>query len=200
MLGGIIRTSNLIDVVPAMFEHPGTRPKLNGSFDMFILSRKKRCVSCGENKSLKEFYKQSDKKDGHSSRCISCSKSYLKDYYKNNRDEMIDYAKNWQSEHPDRASEHKKKWFSNNHEKGRLYRQNRRAKIKNNGGTITAQEWQSVLDMYGNRCLYPGCDRTDLEMDHVKPIELGGTNTVDNIQPLCVHHNRSKGTKWIDYR
>ena len=69
-----------------------------------------------------------------------------------------------------------------------------------NGGKITKGEWKSVLDKYGNVCLYPGCKETKLEMDHVIPVSLGGKNSIENVQPLCTKHNRKKHAKIIDYR
>jgi hypothetical protein len=37
-------------------------------------------------------------------------------------------------------------------------------------------------------------------VDHVKPLSKGGTNTYDNLQLLCVNHNKAKGDEEIDYR
>lgn len=80
------------------------------------------------------------------------------------------------------------------------YANNRRALEMNSGGKVTAAEWKEVKERYGNKCLRCGRDDLRLTMDHVLPLSKGGSNTIDNIQPLCKPCNSSKRTKHIDYR
>jgi hypothetical protein len=45
------------------------------------------------------------------------------------------------------------------------------------------------------------CQSTfDLQIDHVRPVSLGGTNDLDNLQLLCGPCNGSKGATEVDYR
>lgn len=59
------------------------------------------------------------------------------------------------------------------------------------------KEW--VFGKYGKRCLC--CGATDnISIDHIKPISKGGTNELNNLQPLCKSCNSSKSTRMVDYR
>lgn len=77
----------------------------------------------------------------------------------------------------------------------------RRARIRlhNNPARISQAEWTALCEHYGHKCL--ACGATgELVADHVVPIARGGTNTIDNIQPLCRPCNAKKYAKTIDYR
>lgn len=76
---------------------------------------------------------------------------------------------------------------------------NRRASQNGNAGTFTQKEWLDILDRYGHKCLSCGT-KSRIAVDHVIPLSRGGTNTADNLQPLCRTCNSTKGAKTIDYR
>lgn len=198
----IISTSILLDVAPAMLAHPGARPKLNRSFDMFILSRKKRCSVCGDKKKFSEFYKDANSPDGYGRRCKSCCKTYSSQYYQDNKDELQNYARDWNSTNSARVRENVDNWRAANPGKASEHTNNRRARVKGNGGVITTQEWRELKAKYNYTCLR--CKRREpeikLTLDHVKPIFMGGKNVIENAQPLCLSCNSSKGKKIIDYR
>ena len=71
---------------------------------------------------------------------------------------------------------------------------NRRHRVKANGGNITKQEWSEILELYENRCAKCGNDKK-ITIDHIIPIALGGIHSKDNIQPLCVSCNSKKHIK-----
>jgi 5-methylcytosine-specific restriction endonuclease McrA len=160
-------------------------------------------------------------KDGIRSKCKEC----LSEYSKKWRSENIDVVRVKDRERgklPDRKEKHKKytdKYYANNkdfingkikqwrldnlviyREKAKIISCNRRARVKGNGGTIKEKEWKKLCDFYGNRCLCCGAENVKLTIDHVIPIKLGGTNTIDNAQPLCGRCNSSKGARHKDYR
>ena len=66
-------------------------------------------------------------------------------------------------------------------------------------GEFTAEEWLALCDWFGNVCLKCG-ESKPLCADHVTPLSRGGSNTIDNIQPLCRSCNSVKCDKTIDYR
>ena len=47
---------------------------------------------------------------------------------------------------------------------------------------------------YGGRCAYCAASGK-LTMDHVVPLSKGGAHTADNIVPVCLACNMSKGAK-----
>lgn len=75
----------------------------------------------------------------------------------------------------------------------------RHVALQKNGGSHTDQEWRALCVAYKGRCAK--CKkRARLTKDHVISVYLGGTDNIDNLQPLCKSCNSSKGTKTIDYR
>ncbi len=79
----------------------------------------------------------------------------------------------------------------------------RQARTRAGGREITKKEWLELKAAYGNRCL--ACSKAEtmadkLQRDHVVPLAKGGSNAVNNRQPLCSRCNRRKGTEIIDYR
>lgn len=78
----------------------------------------------------------------------------------------------------------------------------RDAKARRRGaeGKFTPAEWRSLLDKYEHKCLWCGKTGGKLTVDHVLPVSKGGTNYIDNIQPLCDHCNKSKNARIIDFR
>jgi len=76
----------------------------------------------------------------------------------------------------------------------------REAKKKGNGGTYIKQQFIDLCQKYDNKCLM--CKRSDVELtvDHVIPIALGGSNYIENIQPLCLSCNSKKHITILDLR
>lgn len=58
-------------------------------------------------------------------------------------------------------------------------------------------EWETLKVQYGFSC--PACGKVEPEIklteDHIIPLMRGGSNYIENIQPLCGRCNSKKGTK-----
>lgn len=67
----------------------------------------------------------------------------------------------------------------------------RYAREKNAVGSHTLHEWQQLKAKYKNRCAFCGEDKP-LTKDHILPLSEGGSNYIQNIQPLCRNCNSKK--------
>lgn len=66
-------------------------------------------------------------------------------------------------------------------------------------GRHSRRQWLAMLDYFGHTCVR--CGSTDgITKDHVVSILDGGSNSIENLQPLCGRCNALKGSKSIDYR
>lgn len=75
----------------------------------------------------------------------------------------------------------------------------RKARLFNASGVFTTSEWIDLCARFEGKCLC--CKESKpLTADHIVPLFVGGTNSIENIQPLCVNCNSRKGIKTIDYR
>jgi 5-methylcytosine-specific restriction endonuclease McrA len=89
------------------------------------------------------------------------------------------YYKNYCIRHPKNIS----------HLKARRYARERGAK-----GTHTLEEWENLKKKYGYKCAT--CEKkTILTKDHIIPLAEGGTDYIQNIQPLCRNCNSKKWKK-----
>jgi hypothetical protein len=79
-----------------------------------------------------------------------------------------------------------------------VYKARRRGRLIGRG-EFSTKEWRELCAQYENRCL--SCQKeARLTPDHVIPLARGGSNTIDNIQPLCLLCNKKKYLKTTDYR
>ncbi len=139
-------------------------------------------------------------------------------HYWDNRDRLAAEHREWYFSNRDREVQKKRQFYTDNrdpclrmkHEsyvrtKPQVYlrrhveKQRRRSVLAQCSGSYTVSEWTQLLDYFGHQCLCCGSDQR-ISADHVIPLSCGGSNDLDNIQPLCVKCNASKGKKIIDYR
>lgn len=102
-------------------------------------------------------------------------------YYQKNRLAILQKAKDWQK---------------NNPEKCRLRNRHRRAKRLSAEGTHTQDEVEVIFQEQGGKC--SGCSQPlddTKHLDHFVPLDLGGSNSQENLQWLCQFCNNSKSAK-----
>jgi|SRR2546421_8134635 len=93
-------------------------------------------------------------------------------------------------------------WRRAHPEVSRLHCKHRKARKRNGKGKYSLLEWQNLKAFYNHTCLCCGRSEPEIKLtaDHIVPLSKGGTNTIDNIQPLCFSCNSRKHTKNINYR
>ena len=68
-------------------------------------------------------------------------------------------------------------------------------------GSHTFGEWELLLKQYNHTC--PCCKKQEpkikLTRDHIIPLSKGGSDLIENIQPLCITCNIRKYTNIIKY-
>ena len=116
--------------------------------------------------------------------------AYIRDYKRNNekfRAYNDEYNRQYRKLHPEKSAQ---------------YFNNRRARILQAGGEFTSRDWKKLCKQYNYTCLCCGRREPEIKLtvDHVIPLSIGGTNSIDNIQPLCQSCNSSKGITIVDYR
>lgn len=182
----------------------------------------KRCARCGEEKPRADFSRNRNYPDGLQYRCKACDATYraanrekivayqatyyaqnresesarLAAYYLKHREKVLARNAAYRSDHREQQLAYSAAYAAAHREQNAAKARNRRAQIKGNGGTHTAEDVQAQYDRQKGRCYW--CDirvGDDYHVDHVVPISKGGSNGPENLVVTCPPCNRSKNDK-----
>lgn len=175
----------------------------------------KCCPHCQCEKPISEFHKNKNRADGLNGWCKNCMSETLKTRYKVKRDHILQVTKLYRLNNPEKRKEICRNYKTHNKEKERIAERRRyhsnpeKYKLKDlikrhrkRAGfreSFSIEEWKSLCRKFDFRCA--ACRKIDkLTVDHIVPLSKGGSNTIDNIQPLCLVCNSKKSNRTIDYR
>lgn len=84
---------------------------------------------------------------------------------------------------------------------GNFYKYRHLARKKGAQGSHTLSEWENLKTQYNWTC--PCCRKSEPEIklteDHIIPLARGGSDNIENIQPLCRRCNSRKFTDIIKF-
>ena len=177
----------------------------------------KTCSKCGTAKDITEFKRDGTKPDGRYPSCKSCNRAYwalvreqmsnkrrgkrAQDPEKYRRQNILNWKRNNET-----CRKSKRNWNKNNPEYIATQKRERKRQVRRAAGSHTPQQFRSLVEFYGNRCLCCGVSdgprqsAREIVRDHVIPLSAGGSNGIENIQPLCRACNTRKRSGTIDFR
>lgn len=95
-----------------------------------------------------------------------------------------------------------KKWIEENRDYKNYLNLRRYALKKNAKGFHTYKQWESLKIIYNKTC--PCCKKQEPEIiltqDHIMPLSKGGSDNIENIQPLCKKCNSIKNARYKKYK
>ena len=177
-----------------------------------------RCSKCKQVLPLDSFGKNKSRKNGFDNYCLPCRRVQVRIYQQTEKGKAA-LKRGWVSA---AAKAKYKRW--KNSEKGKAYlkwyrhtekciAKNKRFWKSQNGkmlsakhaslrynrkmkhATLTAEEWNNILNSYNHCCAYCQTNASKLEIDHYVPLCKGGTHTKENVVPACRHCNAMKQSR-----
>ena len=161
----------------------------------------KTCTKCGQTYPATAEYFPRDRQQycGWSPWCKKCKYAVRNRWQQEHKEQERKRLREYKRKHRKRFSDQKREWRQRT-KSAAVHQNNRKASLYH-AGKFTADEWNAILNFYApnGHCLCCG-NKRKLTVDHVKPLSIGGSNTVDNLQVLCVSCNSVKHDSHIDYR
>lgn len=131
---------------------------------------------------------------------IGYRRSRLAEYYRQRRHYILK-NKEWVRKNPERMKNLQKEWAIKNKDIYAFHQRRRKANIRGAAGNHSKKEWGELKKKYNYMCLC--CKQYEpfikLTEDHILPISRGGSDYIENIQPLCSRCNSIKGVRLVSF-
>lgn len=142
------------------------------------------CDNCGNVSFIKPSHFQRKKRH-------FCSMSCYSDFRKNKLHFTEQNAYKGVRKANETKQVYHRRYCKNNPENISHLKARRYARERNAEGSHTLLEWKNLKSKYLNKCVYCNKEKP-LTKDHIIPLSKGGTDYIDNIQPLCRNCNSKK--------
>ena len=142
---------------------------------------------------MADFYPDTSKKDGLTSRCRECQKRAALESHQRNRERRLVAMRAYTEAHRERITEQKNAWMRRHPKKRAEKEARRRARKKNNG--VERIDVTAVYERDGGRCHICGesVPFEAMSLDHVIPFARGGGHLFDNVRVSHLLCNIRKG-------
>ena len=128
--------------------------------------------------------------------CVKCHKKYAhvcKNWIEKNKERHLSNSQEWYKNHKEQKRQKQKDWNKANPDKLRVHYQNRKSRVGNQ--RINEKDIKFIFSLQKGCCAICRTTLDSYEIDHIKPLSLGGKHEKDNIQILCRSCNRVKHAK-----
>lgn len=173
---------------------------------------RKRCPQCKTIKDRIDFSPRNFLTPGDP--CRECAYARTSKWASANRERINATIRKNRARHPEKSRAACRKWREANRDKSRASslayakahpdknceaQRRRILRLRAVRGSHTIEEWRLLCAKFDQRCVCCG-ETGQLTRDHIIPIIKLGSDSIDNIQPMCRFCNSTKKAESIDYR
>lgn len=118
------------------------------------------------------------------------------EYYSKNKDKYLEYGAKSRKKNPEKRKQLWANWAQRNPGKLKAKEARRQALEQNAEGSWEGREFENLVTLLGNmcvKCLKAFTTKNPPTPDHIVPLANGGTNWIENIQPM--HRGCNSGKK-----
>lgn len=174
----------------------------------------KTCTRCKRELDFADFPRNRRRTDGLDLYCRQCNHEKYKAQHEKHYEKRLIRQRELYHRDVEYTRARRRKWYAAKADRIRAYMRNwrddhqfmvlakscnERGRVANLPGRVTHDGIRARVAMFGFRCWV--CGAPWEEIDHVKPMAVGGLNLHANLRPACAHCNRTgAGQKLIGYR